>query len=102
MEFVPAKLKVKQIVQQVVKCTKYGTKDSENPKGATANAILYTIVETARANHLNIYEYLKYLLTVMPNTDYKNHPEQLGTYLPWAKELPEECRLNHTTKKSFK
>ena len=32
VEFVPAKLKVKQIVQQVVKCTKCGTKDSEHPK----------------------------------------------------------------------
>ena len=75
---------------------------ADTPKGATANAILYTIVETARANQLNIYEYLKYLLTVMPNTDYKNHSEQLSTYLPWAKELPEECRLTHTTKKIFK
>ena len=75
---------------------------ADTPKGATANAILYTIVETAKANQLNIYEYLKHLLTVMSNTDYKNHPEQLRTYLPWAKELPEECRLVHTTKKSFK
>jgi transposase len=32
VELVPAKLKVKQIVQQVVKCTKCGTKESENPK----------------------------------------------------------------------
>ena len=32
VEFVPAKLKVKQIIQQVVKCTECGTKDSKNPK----------------------------------------------------------------------
>lgn len=32
VEFMPAKLKVKQIVQQVVKCTKCGTKESKNPK----------------------------------------------------------------------
>lgn len=65
---------------------------TDTPKGATANAILYTTVETAKANQLNIYEYLKHLLTVMSNADYKNHPEQLRTYLPWAKELSEECR----------
>ena len=74
---------------------------ADTPKGATANAILYTIGETAKANQLNIYEYLKHLLTIMSNTDYKNHPEQLRTYLPWAKELPEECRLVHTTKKKL-
>ncbi len=75
---------------------------ADTPKGAAANAILYTLVETARTNKLNVYEYLKYLLTVMPNTDFRNHPENLNTYLPWAKELPQECRLIHTTKKCLK
>ena len=32
VEYIPAKIKVKQIVQQVAKCTKCGTKDSGNPK----------------------------------------------------------------------
>ena len=50
---------------------------ADTPKGAVANAILYTIVETARGNQLNIYEYLKYLLNVIPNTDDKNYTEQL-------------------------
>lgn len=66
---------------------------ADTPKGATANAVLYTLVETARANDLNVYEYLCYLLRVMPDTDYFNHPEQIDAYLPWSKELPEQCRL---------
>ena len=75
---------------------------ADTPKGATANAILYTLVETSRANKLNVYEYLKYLLTVMPNTDYRNNPEKLHAYLPWSEDLPQECRLTHITKKCLK
>lgn len=43
---------------------------ADTPKGAVANAVLYTLVESARANQLDVYEYLKYLLTEMPNHDY--------------------------------
>lgn len=75
---------------------------ADTPKGATANAILYTLVETARANKLDVYEYLHYLLAVMPNTDFKNHPELMDAYLPWAQELPKECRLTNIHKKCLK
>lgn len=75
---------------------------ADTPKGATANAVLYTIVESARANELDVYEYLKYLLTIMPNTDFNNHPERIDNYLPWSKELPDGCRLRiRKTKKEF-
>ena len=36
---------------------------SASPKGATASAIVYTIVEMAKANALNTYKYLTYLLS---------------------------------------
>lgn len=34
--------------------------------GAKSSAIVYILVETAKANNLKIYEYLKHLLTVIP------------------------------------
>ena len=34
---------------------------ADTPRGAFANGVLYTLVETARANELDVYEYLKYL-----------------------------------------
>jgi len=71
------------------------------PKGATANAVMYTIVESAKANDLNVYEYLKFLHTAMPDTDFNNHPDRIDSYLPWSKELPEECRLTKKVKKHF-
>ena len=75
---------------------------ADSPKGATANAVLYTLVESARANELDVFEYLNYLLTEIPNSDYLHQPEVLEKYLPWSHELPEVCRLNHNYKKCLK
>ena len=36
-------------------------------KGAEASAIIYSIVETAKANNLRTYDYLELLLTEIPN-----------------------------------
>lgn len=72
---------------------------ADTPKGAKANAILYTLVESARANKLDVYEYLKHLLTELPGSRYLEHPEVLDQYLPWSESLPEECLLEHKHKK---
>ena len=72
---------------------------ADTPKGARANAVLYTLVESAKANELNIYEYLKHILTVMPNIDFHNHPELVDDLLPWSEKLPDECHLNQRYKK---
>ena len=66
--------------------------------GANASAIIYSIVETAKANDLNIYKYLKYLLTEIPH-----HMDETGTdfiegLLPWSKSLPPECRKKMASK----
>ena len=75
---------------------------ADTPNGARANAVLYTLVETAKANDLNVYAYLDYLLAEMPNADFYNHPEIIDDMLPWSDKLPESCRITHKHKKSFK
>jgi len=75
---------------------------ADTPKGTRTNAVLYTIVETARANELDVYEYLKYLLEEMPNDDYLQDPEVLDKYLPCSAELPEQYRLKTRYKKCLK
>ena len=75
---------------------------ADTPKGATANAVLYTLVESARINELDVFAYLKYLLTAMPNNQHLEHPEIIDNYLPWSVSLPEECRLNYKNKKCLK
>ena len=75
---------------------------ADTPKGAAANAVLYTLVESAKANNLDVYEYLKYLLTEMPNNGHLEHPEIIDRYLPWSPEVPDECRLKRQSKKCSK
>lgn len=55
--------------------------------GAQANAVYYTLVATARLNHLNIYKYFKYLFNHLSNCK----AEGLEAYLPWAEAVQTEC-----------
>ena len=65
---------------------------SNSQKGAKASATVYSLVETAKANNLNVFKYLRYLLQKMPSLDFKNHPELLGDLLPWAEEPQKTCK----------
>ncbi|MDD4436568.1 MAG: IS66 family transposase [Tissierellia bacterium] len=64
---------------------------SDTPKGADASAAVYSIVETAKANNLNIYTYLNYLLLYMPDTDYRKYPETMEDLMPWSERVQNEC-----------
>lgn len=66
--------------------------------GAQASAILYSIVETAKANELNIYNYFKHLLTEIPKHMDDTDLSFLDSLLPWSKQLPAECRKKKKTK----
>ena len=66
--------------------------------GAHASAILYSIVETAKANDLNIYNYFKHLLTEIPKHMDDTELSFLNSLLPWSKQLPAECRKKKKTK----
>ena len=75
---------------------------ADTPRGAFANGVLYTLVESARANKLDVYEYLKYLLSEMPNNHHLEDPRVIDRLLPWSEELPEQCRLKTRQKKCLK
>ncbi len=64
---------------------------ADTPKGAKASAAVYSIVETAKANGLNVYTYLEYLLLYMPDTEYQNHQEQLELLMPWSETVQTVC-----------
>lgn len=65
---------------------------SDTPKGASASAAVYSIVETAKTNGLDIYTYLEYLLLYMPDSDWRNHLESLEDLMPWSKAVQTECK----------
>ena len=60
--------------------------------GSQASAVIYSLVETAKANGLKIYEYLKHLLTEIPKYMDETSMAFLDDLLPWSKNVPEECR----------
>ena len=60
--------------------------------GAKASAILYSIVETAKTNDLNIYQYFKYLLTEITKHMDDTDLSFLDRLLPWSKDLQDICK----------
>lgn len=59
-------------------------------QGATASSIVYTMVEMAKANDLNTYKYLAYLLSQRPND--KMSDEQLEQLAPWSETVKANCQ----------
>ncbi|MCK4261157.1 MAG: IS66 family transposase [Halanaerobiales bacterium] len=64
---------------------------SNTAKGATASAVIYSIIETAKTNDLNPFYYLTYLFEQLPNID-SNNLELLDAHLPWSTSLPNSCK----------
>ena len=63
-------------------------------RGAQASAMIYSITETARANGLNVYYYVKHLLTELLEIiriDGSVDEKELESLMPWSKDLPAEC-----------
>ena len=54
-------------------------------KGARASATLYSIVESAKENDLNVFEYLTYLFEQLPNTT----TDHIADLCPHSGNLPE-------------
>ena len=57
--------------------------------GAVASSIIYSLVETAKANNLNVFQYIYTLLLYMPGC--KNRSEGIEQLLPWSDFIKEHC-----------
>lgn len=60
----------------------------DTPGGAQASAMVYTMVEMAKANGINVYHYLSYLLEKLPNDRMRD--EKLESMAPWNEEVKAE------------
>lgn len=65
---------------------------SGSPEGAAASAAVYSIVETAKANGLNPYDYLRYIFKYLPGVCFTEEPEYLEEFLPWNPGVQEFCK----------
>ena len=60
---------------------------SDTPEGAEASAIVYSLIETAKANGLNIERYLQHILTVLPERFARDPKAPVDDLLPWVAEM---------------
>ena len=60
----------------------------DTPNGAQASAIVYTMVEMAKANGVNVYHYLTYLLEKLP--DDRMSDDELEFLAPWDETVKAE------------
>lgn len=64
---------------------------ANSQKGAASSGVIYSIMETAKANKLIPYEYLKFLLEKLPNIDLESFKD-IDELLPWSGKIPDCCR----------
>ncbi len=67
---------------------------ANTPRGATASAIIYSIVETAKANALNPYRYLEDVLIRLPALETRRLEQELETLLPWSEGVQAACGVH--------
>ena len=61
---------------------------SDTPEGANASSLVYTMVETAKANGVNPYHYLAFLLEKYPSSLMTE--KELESLAPWNEEVKAE------------
>ena len=60
--------------------------------GAKSSAVIYSIVETAKANNLKPFDYVQHLLEEIPKHMNDKDCSFLEDLLPWSEKLPAEIR----------
>lgn len=83
------------IAERSIRITTIGRKNwnfSTSERGAVANGISYSIIDTAKSNGINPTKYLKYLFKNLPNLQDISNNEILEDYLPWANKVQLACK----------
>ena len=64
----------------------------DTTKGAEASAVVYTLVETAKANGIDPSHYLNYVLLNIRYMDQSPSNEELEKFLPWSEDVQAKCK----------
>ncbi len=65
----------------------------DTPRGAFSSAAIYSLVETAKANGIDPYRYLLYLLTFLPAHYGSLTQDLLDQLMPWTKSTVSACSM---------
>lgn len=59
----------------------------DSVKGAESSAMIYSIVETAKANNIEPYDYLLMILSLLPGKGKSPSHEELDCLMPWHPDV---------------
>ena len=65
----------------------------DTPAGAEASAVVYGIIETAKANGLDAAQYIKYIFTIFKDADLDSL--DMKDFMPWSQTLPDTLLAEH-------
>lgn len=67
---------------------------SNTPAGAATSAALYSILISAKLSGLRPFEFFTWLLSELPNTKHLDDPLVLDRFMPWSKDIPDNCFMD--------
>ena len=65
----------------------------DTPKGAEASAVVYSLVESAKANGIEPFAYLQHVLVQLPYFGKCPSHEELETLMPWAPHIQQDHKM---------
>ena len=65
----------------------------DTTKGAEASAIVYSMVETAKANGIEPFAYLQHVLLELPYLGKTHSHEELESLMPWAPYVQQKYKI---------
>ena len=68
----------------------------DTPKGAEASAIVYSLVESAKANGVEPFAYLQHVLVELPYLGKNHSHEELESLMPWAPYVQQNYKMPNT------
>ena len=68
----------------------------DTPKGAEASAIVYSLVESAKANGIEPFAYLQHVLVQLPYFGKSQSHEELESLMPWSPYIQQNFRMKNT------
>ena len=84
------------LAEQAIRPFTLGRKNWVNmfsSKGAQSSSVIYSLVETAKANNLRVYDYLELLLSEIPKHMSDTNLDFLQYLMPWSDKVKEKCQV---------
>ena len=69
---------------------------SDTPKGAEASAIVYSLVESAKANGIEPFAYLQHVLVQLPYLGKNHSHEELEALMPWSPYIQQNFAMKNS------